>query len=337
MGCIINGNEIILSGTVGTIFWDDCFTCNDVILALAQIGHDKDITIRLNSGGGIATDGAAIHAAIARHKGKVTIIVEGIAASAASVIAMAADELQMSLGAVLMIHDPSSVTFGTITDHELTIRALTALAGAMAEIYATKSGRTIEECRSDMKCEMWLTGQQAVDLGYANSLLDISANDNAVSEPTAFDYHLYANTPANILAFARLANVNTPKHIPILQTKERVMTSKTSDNSQIAVSASQTNIIDFASAKAEGRAEAMARINEINDICALAGSPHMAQAFIAADTPPEAVRKALLEARAEASAKHIVSSHSAAPAQSLNTQNAQANWDKIVAAHNSKF
>jgi ATP-dependent Clp protease, protease subunit len=337
MGCIINGNEIILSGTVGTIFWDDCFTTNDVILALAQIGHDKDITIRLNSGGGIATDGAAIHAAIARHKGKVTIIVEGIAASAASVIAMAADELQMSLGSVLMIHDPSSVTFGTITDHELTIRALTALATSMAEIYATKSGRTIEECRSDMKCEMWLTGQQAVDLGYANSLLDSFANDNAVSEPAAFDYHLYANTPVNILAFARLANMNTPKNIPILSTKERVMTFKTPDNSQIAASASQTNIIDFASAKAEGRSEAMARINEINDICALAGSPQMASAFIAADTPPEAVRKALLEARAEASAKHIVSSHSAIPAQNMDKQAITACLNSAIAQYNARF
>jgi ATP-dependent Clp protease, protease subunit len=332
MGCSINGNEIILSGTVGNMFWDDCFTCNDVILALSEVGHDKDITIRLNSGGGIATDGAAIHAAIARHKGKKTIIVEGIAASAASVIAMAADELQISLGAVLMIHDPSSVTFGTVADHEVTIRALTALAASMAAIYAEKSGRTLEQCRADMKSEIWLTAQEAVDLGYANSVLESADNDNLLCEPTAFNYNLYTNTPERFVALASSQSWAKQRQTPISQDKERVMTSKTPEQAP-----TNTNIIDFASAKAEGRAEAMARINEINDICALAGSPHMAQAFIAADTPPEAVRKALLEARAEASAKHIVSSHSAAPAQSLNTQNAKASWNKVVAQYNSGF
>src|SRR5687768_3543316 len=107
MSVIVNGNEIVLSGTVGEMYFEDCFTASDVIVALAQVGDASDVTIRLNSGGGIATEGSAIHSAIARHSGRKTIIVEGIAASAASAIAMAADDLVMSLGALMMIHDPS--------------------------------------------------------------------------------------------------------------------------------------------------------------------------------------------------------------------------------------
>lgn len=64
MAAIVNGNEIVLSGTVGRLFWDDCFDHNDVILALATVGRNEDVIVRLNSGGGIATQGAAIHAAL---------------------------------------------------------------------------------------------------------------------------------------------------------------------------------------------------------------------------------------------------------------------------------
>lgn len=138
MACMVNGREIILSGDVGDMsgwyFGEEGFSSSDVILALAQIGNANDVTIRLNSGGGIATEGSAIHSAIARHQGNVTIIVEGVAASAASIIAMAGDDVVMSLGAVMMIHDPAGLTIGTVVDHEQQINALTALGDAMSTI-----------------------------------------------------------------------------------------------------------------------------------------------------------------------------------------------------------
>ncbi len=112
-------------------------------MALAQIGRGADVTIRLNSGGGIATEGAAIHSALAAHTGRKTIVVEGIAASAASVIAMAGDEIVMALGALMMVHDPSGFTFGTVSDHEASVRSLTALATAMAAIYSDRTGHTV--------------------------------------------------------------------------------------------------------------------------------------------------------------------------------------------------
>ncbi|TXN26845.1 head maturation protease, ClpP-related, partial [Methylobacterium sp. WL19] len=202
MTALVNGNEIILSGTVGDLYWDDCFSSADVIFALAQVGRDQDVTIRLNSGGGIATEGAAIHAAIAAHRGRKTIVVEGIAASAASVIAMAGDEVVMSLGALMMVHDPSGFTFGTIDDHQLQIKALTALATAMAGIYAERTGRTVAEARADMQAELWMTPEEAVAAGYADRTLSRAANDDVEPEPTAFDYRLFSHPPERLVALA---------------------------------------------------------------------------------------------------------------------------------------
>lgn len=199
MAVLVNDNEIVLSGTVGYDFWDDCFTAGEVTGALAQVGRARDVTIRLNSGGGFATEGAAIHAALQAHKGKVTVIVEGIAASAASLIAVAGDLVQMALGSVMMIHDPATMTWGTAQEHKRSLDMLTALGDAYAGTYADKTGGTIEAMRALMQAETWMTAQEAVDQKFADSLA--AANSNT-PEPTAFAYGVYAHAPAQIVALA---------------------------------------------------------------------------------------------------------------------------------------
>ena len=202
MTVLVSGNEIVLSGTVGDLYWDECFTSSDVILALAQVGRSQDVTIRLNSGGGIAFEGAAIHAAVAAHQGRKTIVVEGIAASAASVIAMAGDEVVMSPGALMMVHDPSGFTFGTVDDHEKQITALTALANAMAGIYAEKTGKALDAIRSDMRAEIWMTPEEAVASGYADRVLTRTPAQGAEPQPTAFDYRLFEHPPERLVALS---------------------------------------------------------------------------------------------------------------------------------------
>jgi len=202
MTVLVNGSEIVLSGTVGDLYWDECFTASDVILALAQVGRGQDVTIRLNSGGGIATEGAAIHSAIAAHGGRKTIVVEGIAASAASVIAMAGDDVVMSPGALMMVHDPSGFTFGTVDDHEKQITALTALATAMAGIYAEKTGKGVDEVRADMRAEIWMTPEEAVSGGYADRVLTRASGADPEPQPTAFDYRLFEHPPERLVALS---------------------------------------------------------------------------------------------------------------------------------------
>jgi ATP-dependent protease ClpP protease subunit len=103
----------------------------DVAEVLADHG-DGDITVRVNSGGGIAFDGMAIHSILKSHPGKVTVAIDGIAASAASLIAMAGAPIEMRDGALMMIHDPSGLTLGTEDTH----RAAADKLGKIAENYA---------------------------------------------------------------------------------------------------------------------------------------------------------------------------------------------------------
>lgn len=202
MAVIVENNEIWLTGTVGAYWWDDGFTSVDVAFALAQIGRSTDVVVHLNSGGGLASEGAAIHSQFASHKGRVEIFVEGIAASAASVVAVAADRLVMSLGATLMIHDPAVVTSGDIAEHLKSIDYLKALAGSYADIYAEKTGKPVEEMRALMAAETWMTAEEAVAAGFADDTTAASpraANDN---QPTAFAYRAYAHAPAALTALA---------------------------------------------------------------------------------------------------------------------------------------
>lgn len=202
MACTVNGTEIILSGTVGVRdYFDDGFTYNDVIGALAQVGRDANINVRINSGGGVATEGAAIHALLQGHKGRVDITIEGVAASAASLIAMAG-RTSMAAGAVLMIHNPSIWTSGDIVEHERTVAYLRSLNSAYAGIYADKANKPVDDVLDLMTAETWFTADQAVEAGFADRAL--AAGPGASDLPvSAFPYAAYAHAPKAIMAMAQ--------------------------------------------------------------------------------------------------------------------------------------
>lgn len=199
----VNGQEVTLAGTVGAFWFDEGFTHAEVVTALA--GLEGDITVRLNSGGGIAAEGAAIHSALVSYDGEVSVIVEGIAASAASLIAMAGKHITMADGSVLMIHDPQNYTFGNSADHAKTIEELEAYATAYARVYAKRSGKTVDECRDIMKAETWLDGEAAVAAGFAD------AAGAAKGKPmAAYDYRAYAKAPKRLVAQAKAKNWSMP-------------------------------------------------------------------------------------------------------------------------------
>ncbi|WGD31216.1 Clp protease ClpP [Ancylobacter sp. WKF20] len=198
MSAILDGGKLRLSGYVGDYYFEDGFTSGDVVLALSGIGPDEPLEVYLNSAGGIATEGAAIHALLAARPGTTDIIVEGIAASAASLIAMAGATVTMSAGAIMMIHDPSGMTWGTSAEHQKTVEQLEALATAYARVYADKSGKTEAECREIMKRETWLTPEQAVTEGFADATTERRAEPVA-----AFDYRGFKQAPAKLVALAK--------------------------------------------------------------------------------------------------------------------------------------
>ena len=115
---------------------------------LAELGALPDgtpLAVRLNSPGGSVFDAVAIYNAIKRHSGTVTVRIDGIAASAASYIAMAGDEVVMPENAFLMIHDPAGMVMGTAIDMRAMAEALDKIKGSLLQGYAAKSGRTQED------------------------------------------------------------------------------------------------------------------------------------------------------------------------------------------------
>lgn len=213
------GGELVLYGFVGDDFMDEGFTSKAVMNALS--GTDGDITVRLNSGGGLAWEGASIHAVLSRHPGKVTILVEGVAASAASLIAMAGDEIVMAEGAMLMIHDPRNVTIGTAEDHRKQAAALDKMADNYASVYAARAGLDEGSVRSLMVAETWMTGKEAVEMGFADKVVE--RESQAVA---AFDYRLYAKAPDHLRMAAKENGwrMSQPAHRAVAPiTKEAVM------------------------------------------------------------------------------------------------------------------
>jgi ATP-dependent Clp protease protease subunit len=224
MAAILEGGKLRLSGYVGDYYFEDGFTSSDVVHALAQIEADAELDVHLNSGGGIATEGAAIHALLSARSGVTNIIVEGIAASAASLIAMAGDTVTMSAGALMMIHDPSGYTFGTSQDHSKTIEGLEAMATAYARVYAEKSGKTPEECREIMKEERWLSPPEAVAEGFADD-----TTENRGAAVAAFDYRMFAHAPKSLTALAKKKNwsMSTKAAAPVAHTRSQEESSMT--------------------------------------------------------------------------------------------------------------
>lgn len=193
---IVDG-ELVLYGPVGGDWWDDSgFTALDVLQALARM--EGDITVRLNSGGGVAWDGIAIHNALKAHDSHVTVVVEGVAASAASIIAMAGDEVEMRAGALMMIHNASTITWGTAEDHEKSLEMLAKLDGQLAAIYTARTGLDLDEIRALMDAETWMDAAEAIDKGFAGSAVEEKA-----ATASAFDYRLYAKAPRPLQTLAK--------------------------------------------------------------------------------------------------------------------------------------
>lgn len=157
--------EMTIYGVIGDSWWEDSVSASDIDDALKTA--KGDLVINLNSPGGDAFDGIAIYNRLKKHSGKVTIHVDGWACSAASVIAMAADELIMGLGSMLMIHEASSIVWGTKTQMRKEADVLDELEEGIIDIYMTKAESSREEIRAAVDAETWYSAQKAVDIGFA--------------------------------------------------------------------------------------------------------------------------------------------------------------------------
>lgn len=338
---VLVDNEILLYGDVGVEeFWGlQGFMARDVVNALARL-RDQDVVVRLNSGGGLIDEGVAIYNSLRAHGKKITIYVDSGASSAASIIAMAGDNVVMRTGSYLMIHDPAQVTIGNLADHEDTIESLDVQADGMAAIYAAKSKKDKKEVRRMMAATTWMTADEAVAAGFADQV----APEEAVGI-AAFDYERYMNTPEPIIAQAKakgwkniaataaarkqeLLSMATPTPpTPTPPADPAATAAATQAQVTAAIEAERARVASISNLGATAKApasliealikdgtpvdKATARFTRATDVrSAVAKANKMcpaialteADAFIAADTPAEEVSRQLFEKMAAVSA-----------------------------------
>ena len=143
---------------------------------------EGDVTVWINSPGGNVFAAAEIYTMLKDYKGSITVKIDAIAASAASVVAMAGDTVQMSPVAMLMIHDPSTVAMGNTKDMEKAIEVLNEVKESIINAYASKSGLSHARIANLMSNETWMNAKKAVELGFADEVL-FEAKQKASDEP----------------------------------------------------------------------------------------------------------------------------------------------------------
>lgn len=131
----------------------------------------RDIVVWINSPGGDVFAGASIYTMLREYGGRVTVKVDGIAASAASVIAMAGDELLMSPPSMLMVHRASTWTGGNVNDMEQARAALAEVDDAMAQAYMLRTGLSKDEILALMDAETYMSAAKAVELGFCDGVM----------------------------------------------------------------------------------------------------------------------------------------------------------------------
>lgn len=162
-----NETEILIHDVIGWPFIE----AQDFIHALSDM-NGKDVNVRINSPGGDVFDAQAIYNAMSSYSGKITVTIDSLAASAASIIALAGQEVRSYKNSLMMIHDPWLFAIGN--QYELTVAAdlLGKISGNLIDIYADNSNigkRTIKEM---MKAETWFTANEMKDKGLIDTIID---------------------------------------------------------------------------------------------------------------------------------------------------------------------
>lgn len=190
--------EIYIYGDIGESWYGDTVTAAQFVKDISEL-NAQAITVRINSYGGSVTDGIAIHNAIKRHPAAVTVCVDGLAASIASLIAMAGDTVEMAENAMLMIHAPWTYAGGNSADLRATADMLDSWAAAMSTSYASKSGQTAEAMLALLTdgADHWYTAAEALKNGFINTV--ISALPESAGAMASFNLTRYRTAPASLV------------------------------------------------------------------------------------------------------------------------------------------
>ena len=176
------GRTLLLDGVISDeTWWGDEVTPQ--MFRSELNAADGDITLWINSPGGDCYAAAQIYNMLKEYPGKVAVKIDGIAASAASVVAMAGSTVEISPVGMLMIHNPATISIGDTHEMERTITFLSEIKESIVNAYEIKTGLSRAKISQLMDAETWMNAKKAVELGFADSVLyehrEYSADDTA--------------------------------------------------------------------------------------------------------------------------------------------------------------
>lgn len=280
-------------GPIGNTWDGEGVTASKFIADFRAI-DSTEVTLQINSPGGIAFDGVAIYTAIASSGKKVTGKVMGIAASAASLILMACSKIEMPANARLMLHKAGSYAFGNADELREQADVLDGIDKAMVATYAARSGKTDEDIRNLLaEGDVWLSADEAKEAGFCDEVLPL------VTATALFDVEQLPEQARAV--FAKAPEPKTPTAAALLPEQIEAMCTEAGLQEHIAVFA-----LDEALTTPEQVKAALDQARLVQVLCRVAGASDKAGAFITAKRSVAEVRTALLALRAAEDEKAIV-------------------------------
>lgn len=180
---------------------------------------EGDVTIFINSPGGDVFAASQIYTMLMEYKGHVTVKVDGIAASAASVIAMAGGEVYMSPTSMLMLHNPMTIAWGNVSEMQKAIDMLDEVKESIINAYELKSGLSRSRISHLMDAETWLNARKAVELGFADAVLYAKETE---SPPGTEDGLIFSRQAVTNSILKKLPQPEKPKGTPIESLEKRL-------------------------------------------------------------------------------------------------------------------
>lgn len=179
-------NELWIYDVIGESFFESGVTDKSVRDELKKFKDTEPLTVRINSPGGSVSHAVAIKTMLDQWKGPVYVQIDGLAASAASFIAMAGQQSSIAEGSLLMIHHPWTMAVGNATDMRKTADVLDKLGSSLQRAYEKRTGKSADEIAAMMEAETWLTADEAVEMGFVSEKIEVEAA--AFTIPTAMGF-----------------------------------------------------------------------------------------------------------------------------------------------------
>lgn len=192
-------NTLRLEGPIAEeSWWGDEVTPAQFRADLAA--HPGDLTVYINSPGGDVVAGSLIYSMLREHNGKITVRIDGLAASAASVVAMAGDRVEMAPTAYMMIHNAATIALGNKADMQAAADMLAEVDRGIRTAYALKTGKSERELAKMMDAETWMSAPKALEDGFCDAICYADAAPAAPADPDAAAAAAAATTAAQAVA-----------------------------------------------------------------------------------------------------------------------------------------